>query len=551
VSTPASPDSPATTSIASSTAALVQPGRLARDALVVTACTLLSRITGFARVLVAAAVLSTGVLGDTYHAANIVPNLLFELVAGGVLQAVLLPTFVAARRHGGDDELGRTAGVLVATLTALLAAIAAVGMLAAPLLARGMSSLSSDAQVADDKLAVMTPMLLVFIPQVVFYGIGMVATAALAARRQFAAAALAPAVNNIIVITCYLLYRASRQGAPASLDLTAWQFTLLAGGTTLAVVVFTAVPGIVLSAHGVRWRPRWQPQHPAIQALRSSVGWAMLSVVGTLVPTAAAVVLGYGEEGGVAVFTLAFAFFVLPHALVAVPVATTLAPRVAETWQRGEHDETRRFIEKGALVVVPTLCFAGAALCALAWPIARVAASFGQAASQGVAPIAHTIAAFGPGLVGYGMAFVMTRVLFSLDDVKRAAVLVSCSAVVGVVGMVVASSLLPDSERAAALAIGYGLAQTVSAALLTLRVRHVTSVPTWSSIGRLGIGSVVAATISGLVMFVVQQPFAEDRWGSVLALVVASAAGALVFALGAATFAGVRPSTLVRRTVAG
>lgn len=531
-------------------AALVQPGRLARDALVVTVCTLLSRVTGFVRVLVAAAVLSTGLLGDTYHAANIVPNLLFELVAGGVLQAVLLPTFVAARRNGGDDELGQTAGVLVAALTALLAAIAAVAMLAAPLLARAMSSLSSDPQVADDKLAVMTPMLLVFIPQVVFYGIGMVATAALAARRQFAAAALAPAVNNLIVITCYLLYRASRNGEPASLDLTVGQFVLLAGGTTLAVVAFTAVPGIVLSASGVRWRPRWRPSHPAILSLRSSVGWAMLSVVGTLVPTAAAVVLGYGEEGGVAVFTLAFAFFVLPHALVAVPVATTMAPRVAETWQRGEHDETRGFIEKGAMVVVPTLCFAGAALCALAWPIAQVTASFGQAASQGVAPIAHTLAAFGPGLLGYGMAFVMTRVLFSLDDVQQAAVLVSCSAVIGVVGMAVASAAMPDSERAAALAIGYGLAQTVSAGLLTFRVRRLTSVPRWSSMGRLGLGSIAAAAVSGAVMFIVQQPFSDDRWGSVSAIVVASIAGALVFAVGAATLAGVRPATLLRRTVA-
>ena len=87
-----------------------------------------------------------------------------------------------------------------------------------------------------------------------------------------------------------------------------------------------------------------------------------LSVVGTLVPTGAAVVLGGGAEGGVAVFTLAFAFFVLPHALVAVPVATALAPRAAETWQRGERHETRELIERATMVVVPLLSFAGAAM---------------------------------------------------------------------------------------------------------------------------------------------------------------------------------------------
>ena len=192
---------------------------IARDAVVVTVCTLLSRVTGFARVLVAAAVLGTGLLGDTYHAANIVPNLLFELVAGGVLQAVLVPTFVAARREGGDEELGRTAGALVAALSAVLAIIVVIGMVAAPLLARALTSLEDDPAIADDKLSVMSPMLLVFVPQVMFYGIGMVATAALAARHRFAAAALAPAVNNVVVIACYLLYRASRGAVPPSLDL--------------------------------------------------------------------------------------------------------------------------------------------------------------------------------------------------------------------------------------------------------------------------------------------------------------------------------------------
>jgi putative peptidoglycan lipid II flippase len=515
---------------------------------VVTACTFLSRLTGFARVLVAAAVLSTGLLGDTYHAANIVPNLLFELVAGGVLQAVLLPTFVAARREGGDEQLGRTAGVLLAALTAALAAIVLVGLVAAPFVARAMTSMEDDSTVAADKLAVMTPMLLVFIPQVVFYGIGMVATAALAARRRFAAAALAPAVNNIVVIGCYLLYRASRNGEPASLDLDPWQFVLLAGGTTLAVIVFTAVPGIVLSAQGVRWRPSWQPHHPAIVALRSSVGWAMLSVVGTLVPTAAAVVLGYGEEGGVAVFTLAFAFFVLPHALVAVPVATTLAPRVAETWQRGEREQTTALIDKGTLVVVPALCFAGAAMVALAWPIAQVVRSLGQAGSQGAAPIAHSLAVFGPGLLGYGMAFVMTRVLFSLHDVRRAAVLVSCSAVVGVAAMIVASQVIADADRAAALALGYGLAQTASAALLTLRVRQLTGVPTWASVVRLTLGSLGAAGLSGSAMVLVQRQFGTGRASSIMAVGLGATVGVVVFAAAVTVLAGVRLSTLLART---
>lgn len=525
-------------------------GRLARDALVVTVCTLFSRLTGFARVLIAAAVLSNGVLGDTYHSANLIPNLLFELVAGGVLQAVLVPSFVAARRRGGDIELGRSVGAVVAVLTALLTVIAGVVVALSPLIARVLTSLGDDPELAAEKLHVMRPMLIVFIPQIIFYGIGMVATAALAARRRFAAAALAPAVNNLVVITCYLLYRSSRSGQPASLDLDRHQFALLAGGTTLAVIAFTAVPGIVLRAQGVRWRPHWDTNQAAVRSLRDSVGWAMLSVVGTLVPTAAAMVLGYGVEGGVAVFTLTFAFFVLPHALIAVPVSTAVAPRVADTWQRGRRAETGDLIERSARVVVPLLLLAGAGMVALAWPVTRVVASFGQAASQGLAPIAHAMAVFGFGLVGYGMSFMMTRVLFSLEDVKRAALLVSGAALAGVVVMGVATSVLPDTDRAAALALGYGATQTMSAAVLTLRVRTVTGAPSWGSLGRLGIGSAVAAVASGAVMMVVQHQFATDRAASALAIVVAGACGVLVFLLVAPPLTGVRLAALLRRSAA-
>lgn len=532
-------------------AALLRPQGFARDTIVVTACTLVSRLTGFVRVLVAAAVLSNGLLGDTYHAANAIPNLLFELVAGGVLQAFLVPSFVAARRSGGDEELGRSAGVVLGVLLVGLSAVAAVVMALSPLITRVLTSAGSDAAVIADKRAVMTPMLLVFIPQIAFYGMGMVTTAALAARGRFAAAALAPAVNNIVVITCYLLYRASRQGQEASLDLDTTQFLLVAGGTTLAVIAFTAVPGIVLRSQGVRWRPQWQPHDRLVSDLRASVGWAMLSVVGTLVPTAAAIVLGYRVVGGVAVFTMTFAFFVLPHALIAVPVATTSAPRIADAWQRGDRVRTGALIERAARVIVPLLLLAGAAMVALSWPVARVASSFGQAASQGVAPIAHALSMFGLGLLGYGMSFTMTRVLFSLSDVKRASMLVATAAIVGVCAMAVASAVMSDSNRAAALALGYGTTQTLSAALLTWRAHQLTGYPTRRSMGRLGVGSLAAAVVAGVVMFGVGHRFDHTRLASLAAIVVAGFVGAGVFVGCVGVFTGVRPRTLVGKAGGG
>jgi len=276
-------------------------------------------------------------------------------------------------------------------------------------------------------------------------------------------------------------------------------------------------------------------------------GWAVLSVAGTLLPTAAAVVLGYDAPGGVAVFGMTFAFFALPHALIAVPVATTVAPRVAEAWQRGDVSGVRDLVVRSVRYTVPILLVAGAAMAALSWPIGRIATSFGQAGGHGIAPIAHALVVFGIGLAGYGVAFTMTRVLFNLGDVRRTALLVAVSALVGVVTMAVAAVVVAPHERAAALAAGYGATQLVSAVLLTARVRQLAGAPSWRTSGRLVVSSAGSAMAAGAVMAVVGRSFGASRVDAAGAIAVGSAGGLVVFAGLVTAFAGVRPSSLLLR----
>jgi putative peptidoglycan lipid II flippase len=306
--------------------------------------------------------------------------------------------------------------------------------------------------------------------------------------------------------------------------------TVIAGGTTLGVLVFALIPAVVLRLDGVSWRPRWEMSHPTVSAMRAQFGWATLSIVGTLVPTAAALALGNGAPGGVAVFMYAFAFYVLPHALVAVPMATTLAPRVADRWQERDSAGARRLIEASFGVAVPLLALGGAGMVALAWPLTR-AAAFGQTASQGFAPIAHTLVSFGPGLLGYGLSFVMMRVLFAIGDVKRASLLMILAAVMGVVTMVVLSSLLPSNDRAAALAIGYGAAQAVAAALLIVRARSLMGAPSPRSLARSLLSALISAGVAGVAMLWLVGRFGDGRWSSAWAVLIAGSAGVAVFSL--------------------
>lgn len=501
-----------------------------RDTILVTLCTLLSRVTGFGRVVATAAVLGVGILGDVYQTANMIPNLLFELVAGGVLQAVLVPSFVAARRSGGNAELSEATQATAGVIVLALAVVAVIGAAVAPILGRLLVLAEPSGAVADRKLDLMVPMVLVFVPQLVCYGVATVTSAALNAKGRYVAAALAPAVNNIIVIAACLAFRASRGDVTADLDLTGLQFALLAGGTTLGVVASSLTPAIALRRLGVQWMPRWRPRHVAVQSMRRSFGWATLSIVGTLVPTAAALALGNGAPGGVAVFVYAFAFYVLPHALIAVTIATTLAPRVAEGWQRGRLAEVRSAIDNAMRITVPLLVLAGAGMVALAWPLTRLVAGVGQTSSQGLAPIAYTMAAFGPGLLGYGLAFIMTRVLFALGDVRKASILMVAGAVVGVLTMVVASALMAPGSRAAALAIGYGAAQTVAAILLTIRVHGLTGAMNARRVARMATESFVSAVAAVATMVWMVSNFDPTRRQALVAFLLGGTAGVAVFA---------------------
>lgn len=507
-----------------------------RDTVNVTICTLVSRISGFGRVLAIAAVMGNGVLADVYLTANMIPNLMFELVALGVLQAVLVPSFVAARREGGDAALSAAARATSGVIIAALSLVALIGLATAPLVARILILLDPSATVANEKLDVMVPMVLVFVPQLIFYGIVTVLSATLHAKGRFIAAALAPAVNNIVVIAACVAFRASRGGRVADLDLTAWQFALIAGGTTLGVVLFSLTPALSLRRVGVQWWPQWNPRHSAVVSMKRSFRWATLSIVGTLVPTAAALVIGNGAPGGVAVFVYAFAFFVLPHALIAVTIATTLVPRVADGWQSMRRDEVRSAIDGAVGLALPLLMLAGAGMAALAWPVTRLLAGVGQTASQGLGPIAHTLAAFGPGLAGYGVAFVMIRVLFALEDVRRSSLLMIYGALTGVGVMVLAAHLMAPAERAPALAIGYGASQLVAAVLLTRRVNALTGSMALTRLTRLLLESLLAGFAAFGVMLVVVQLFEETRTEAVPAVLLGGMSGVVIFATVIAAF---------------
>jgi putative peptidoglycan lipid II flippase len=428
--------------------------------------TAVSRAFGFVRVLVIAAVLGATYLGNTFQAANSMSNVLFELLAAGALSAVLVPTFVELLDAGDDDEANRLASGLLGLALLVLGGVVVLGCAGAPLIARALSSGVSDPAIAADQRRLATFLLFFFVPQVLMYAFGAVATGLLYARRRFAITAAAPIGNTVVMVVALFVFRAVA-GSNPGFDLSMGEKLLLAFAGTGGVAAFVGTLVFTARRSGFSLRPRLLRGDPAVGRLVRHSGWGVLlhSIAGALL--GAALVLGNGVEGGVVAYQVAFVFFLAPYAMLAQPVHTAILPELANEAVRGDLDafaaSMRWALDSIAVLVVPV----SAAFVALAQPAMRVLA-FGDIHETGVPLLGAALGSLALGLFGYGAFLLLARGYYALGDSRTPAVVAIIAAAFGVGTMFGVAPFAHGTARVALLGIGHSLAYTVGAVILAV-----------------------------------------------------------------------------------
>src|SRR4051812_37117452 len=198
-------------------------GSLLRDSASISAWNLASRLTGFVRVLAIGAAVGTTFLGNPYGSANLVSNILFELLAAGLLSAVLVPAFVGQLAAATRDDAARLAGAVLGTLLAVLGPIVMVGMIAGPWIMRALTVAVDDPAVRQREIDLGAFFLWFFLPQVLLYAVGAVATGLLHADKRFGSPAAAPVANNVVVTATMALFWIVRDAGSPSLDISGLQ----------------------------------------------------------------------------------------------------------------------------------------------------------------------------------------------------------------------------------------------------------------------------------------------------------------------------------------
>jgi putative peptidoglycan lipid II flippase len=496
--------------------------QLLRSSAVVGLGTALSRITGFLRVS-AMATIGFGRLTDVYNIANSTPNIVYELLLGGVLTATLVPLFVDQLHR--DDEEGTDAVNSVALVG--LVVVTLLGLAATPWIIRLYTlRLHGADRAVQQRLA--TDLLLLFMPQILFYGMTALATAMLNARRRFAAAAFAPVLNNLVVIGVFLSLPSLASGTlsvrrvHSSLSLT----LLLGAGTTAGIVAMAVVLLPALRRAGVRFHFTTNWRHPAVRKLARLSGWTFGYVAANQLAFLVVLFLSYGRTGDASVYLAAFTFFQLPHGLFAVSLMTALVPELAARASRGDiagfRDQFSSGLRLMALVVVP----AAVVMVVLARPIVNGLLLYGHFSTQSASRTASALAMFGIGLFCFSVYLYALRGFYALQD-TRTPFFLNC--LENGINIVVALALYPFlhvTGLALSWSIAYGIASVAAVVALRRRLGHLDGARTARSIVRVSIASAGLGGVSWLIAKAIGYGSAQR---ALVTLAAAGAAGAIAY----------------------
>jgi putative peptidoglycan lipid II flippase len=443
---------------------------LARQSLSAAKWTVLSRVTGFVRAAVVAAVLGATYLGNIFQETNYLPNIVFESLTGSLLATLLVPELV---RHIDRRDPSQTQRVANGFLGVALGGffLLTVAMIAAGPLVVGLLSLQAAGHgvgAAQQRVGVI--LLALLMPQVLFYAVAGVGGAVMNAHGRFALAAAAPAFENIGVMVT-MAATAVVYGTGRSVQSVGSRETILRGaGTTAAVGLHAAAQWWGARRLGVRLFPRAGWRDPKIRALlrrtAGSLGFAGLTGLRQIVP----IIVANGVPGGVVALYLGLNFYWLPTKVGARPVFLAQLPRLARLNQIGAfgsfRDELVRGAVRGSFITVP----AAVAYLGLAGPLAG-AVSFGHfAGAGGVRLLTVALMGLSLGLLGESAFLLITQAAYAREDVRSPFAGMAVRTGISAAGMLgVALFAAGDT-----VVLGLGLALTVGdllgAVYLTRRV---------------------------------------------------------------------------------
>jgi len=510
---------------------------VARSSGIMAIGSIVSRGTGFLRTAAIGAAIGGAAVGDAYQVANTLPNMVYELLLGGILTSVVVPLIVKARKTDADGGEAFTHRLLTAA-TILLAAATIVAVLAAPLLTLGFT----DAKTGEDGRRLITVLAWLLLPEIFFYGIAALLAAVLNTRNHFAAPMWAPILNNVTVIITALVFLALP--GPATLNpstITATQVAVLGIGTTLGIVFQAAALWPALRRVGFRWKWRFDLRGVGLGEAVRLGAWALVYVgvsqIGLIPVIRIAKYAGDRGGAGPIIHNSAFLLFMMVHGVVAVSILTALLPRMSAAAAEQRYSDVAANLSLGSRLSSVVLVPATAAYVALGVPLAVTAFQWGRFTGDQAHATGLAVMAAGVGLVPFAISQMQIFAFYAMRDTKTPALLNIPVVIAKVLFDIGVLLLVPVEYIVVGLMWGntlsYVVAVLISARLLRQRIGSLDTGRVTRTLGRLAVVSLLAGGIAWALAYGVQEWLGDAKVGSFVALVVGGLALSVAFVAGA------------------
>ena len=514
---------------------------VARSSLIMASGTVVSRILGFVKaVLLAAAIGVTTDAADAFGVANQLPNNVYAIIVGGVLNAVLVPQLVRARAmaDGGKGYIDR----FVTLAITVFFAVTLVFTILAPVLVRIYTS-----GWTEEQLALATAFAYWCLPQLFFYGMYSVFGEVLNSRSHFGPFMWAPVLNNLVslggLIAFILIFGADPTGERAISNWGAEQIALLAGSATLGVAAQALILLVSWKKIGITLRFNFKFRGfglgPAMRAASWSLAMVLVTQIGGLVQTAVAstaatVRTDTNAVASVAAAAIAWLIFMLPHSVVTVSIATAYFTRMAKSAAANNITEFKSDLTTGLKVIGLVSVISTAVLIILSYPVARV--FVGE--YPGTVALGNVIAAFMIGLVPFSFVYMMQRAFFALEDTKTPFFFTAIQISIHIAGSITLGFLAPKQWLVVTIALLTAFSVIIQGliayGLLKKRIGGLAGFGVGKSLGLNILAMVPAAGVGVLVLWMLggigEGSFALERVvNSILASVLVSGAMVLCY----------------------
>ncbi|HEX3791299.1 MAG TPA: murein biosynthesis integral membrane protein MurJ [Pseudonocardiaceae bacterium] len=460
---------------------------------------LVSRVTGFVRQIMLVGVLGIGTINDSYTVSNNLPNIVYELLLGGVLASVVIPVLVRAQHEDADGGEGYTQRLLTVA-TVVLAVGTVIAIAASPLLTKLYFSPGG-----QDKPELTTFLSYLILPEIFFYGVFGLLSGILNARQVFRPAAWAPVANNLVMfVTLGLFAILPGEITLNPLKMGEPKLLLLGLGTTAGIVLQAVllVPALRRTGFRFRWRWGWDRRMSTFGRL------SLWLVVYTLISQVSQVVLTKvatgAEAGSITIYSNSWLLLQVPYGVLGVSLLTAIMPRLSKAAAVGDVEGVVANLSRGTRMST-TMLIPIVGLMTVLGPqigIALFAIRHGSTNSAAELGLALTTSAFG--IVFYGITMLQMRVFYAMNKASTPTTINAIMVGVKVILFYTAAHAIDPHHLVYALTFINGLGFIISMLLGQYFLRR--------RVGALHFGPVVRTIVKVTVATV---------WGAGAALLVA------------------------------